>query len=56
MTLDQEIERQRLSDELRAILWANVAQLPGESYEENLMRRAKLGMRAREILSELYKW
>lgn len=53
MTLKDAIQRERLSDELRAIQFANVALLPGETYEQNLERRAKLEMRKREILSEL---
>lgn len=53
MTLEEAIRRERLSDELHAISWQNVAQLPGETYEQNLERRAKLEMRKREILSEL---
>lgn len=55
MTIDEAVRRERLSDELRAILWANLAQLPGESYEQNLMRRAKLELRKQEILSE-FAW
>lgn len=53
MTLEDSIKRERLSDELRDIMWVNVAQLPNETYEENLRRRATLELRKREILSEL---
>lgn len=53
MTLEEAIKRERLSDELRTISWANIAQLPGETYEQNLERRAKLEMRKSEILSAL---
>ena len=53
MTLDEAIRRERLSDELRAIQYANVAKLPDETYEENLLRRAKLSLRQSEILNEL---
>jgi hypothetical protein len=53
MTLEEAIKRERLGDELRAIQYANVAQQPGETYEQNLERRAKLSLRQSEILSEL---
>lgn len=53
MTLEEAIKRERLSDELRAIGFVNVAKLPDETYEQNLERRAKLAMRQREILEEL---
>ena len=53
MTLDEAIERERLSDELRAIQEQNIAQLPGETYEENLRRRAELKIRAHEILVKM---
>jgi hypothetical protein len=46
MTLEEAIKRERLSDELRAIQFMNVAQQPDE-------RRARLSLRQREILSEL---
>jgi hypothetical protein len=52
MTLEEAIKRERLSDELRAIQFMNVAQQPDETYEQNLERRA-LSLRQREILSEL---
>ena len=52
MTVEEAMERERLSDELRAIQAQNVGQLPGESYEENLRRRAKLRVRENEILSK----
>lgn len=51
--LEREIERQRASDELRAIMSANVAQLPNESYENNLRRRAELELRKQALLSKL---
>ena len=54
MRLEEAIKRERLHDELRAILMQNVAQLPGETYEQNLMRRAKLKVRETEILLELH--
>lgn len=50
--LEEAIKRERLTDELRAIQWTNIAQLPGETYEENLKRRAALKVREYEILSE----
>lgn len=53
MTLEEAIRLERLRDELHTISWTNIAQLPGETYEQNLERRAKLEMRKREILSEL---
>ncbi len=53
MTIDKAIERERLSDELRAIQYANTAQLPEESYEQNLQRRAAMRVRMDEILSKL---
>ncbi len=53
MTLEEAIENERLRDELCAIAWTNVAHQPEETYEENLMRRAKLEMRKSEILSKL---
>lgn len=53
MTLEEAIRRERLRDELSAIQYVNVAQLPGESYEDNLKRRAALTLRQDEILSEL---
>lgn len=52
--IEEEIERQRLSDELCAIGYANVAEQPNESYENNLRRRAQLAIRKSEILSKLY--
>lgn len=55
-TIDEEIEHQRLSDELRRIQLTNVAQLSGETYEENLRRRAALEIRKNEILAKLYDW
>lgn len=53
MTQEEAIRRERLGDELRAVLAANAAQLPGETYEENLRRRAELKLREIEILREL---
>lgn len=53
MTLDQAIRRERLSDELRALQYTNVAKLPDESYEDNLKRRAQIRMRIDEILMEM---
>jgi hypothetical protein len=52
-TIEEAIERERLRDELHAIAWANLGRLPGETYEENLLRRAKLEVRKSEILSEM---
>jgi hypothetical protein len=53
MTLDEAMKRERLSDELRAIEFTNVAPQPGESYEDNLRKRAQLRLRKDEILKEL---
>lgn len=53
MTVEEAMERERLSDELRVILRANMAQLPGETYEQNLRRRAELKVREDQILSKL---
>jgi hypothetical protein len=53
MTLEEAITRERLWDELRAMDYINVAQLPAESYEENLARRAKMRLRTDEIRAEL---
>lgn len=53
MTIEQAVRRERLKDQLREIQYSNVDQLPGESYEDNLKRRAELGLRQDQILSEL---
>ena len=53
MTMEQAVKRERLYDELSAMQWVNVAQLPGETYEDNLKRRAALRMRQDEIMREL---
>jgi hypothetical protein len=55
MTLKEAIRNEKLSDELDAIAWTNIAQLPGESYEDNLKRRAALQLRRHEILSQ-FSW
>lgn len=55
MTIEEAIKRERLSDELRGLLMTNAAKLPGETYEQNLERRAKIKMRIDEILSE-FAW
>jgi hypothetical protein len=52
--LEEAIRRERLGDQLRALQYANAAQLPGETYEENLKRRATMRLRQDEILRELY--
>lgn len=53
MTLDDAIKREKLYDELNAMQWINVAQLPDESYEDTLKRRAQIRLRQDEIRSEL---
>jgi hypothetical protein len=52
--LEREIERQRLSDEYHELGFTNVAIQEGESYEDNLKKRAELTLRRNEILSKLY--
>lgn len=51
--LEREIERQKATDEIRAISYANVAQLPNETYEENVRRRAELELRKNALLRVL---
>ena len=53
MTLDEAIERERLRDELVALQYVNIATLPGESYEDNLRRRAGISMRQDQLLERL---
>ena len=52
-TIQEEIERQRATDEYRNNGYVNVVQLPGETYEENLRRRAALALRQDELLSKI---
>jgi hypothetical protein len=52
--LENAIRREKLSDELRAIRFQNINQLPNETYEENLGRRARLSLRESEILKEMF--
>lgn len=56
MTVEEAIERERLRDELHAIWVLNVAPTPGETYKENLRRRAMLKVRESEILYKLAAW
>ena len=53
MPLEEAIRRERLSDELRALQCVNSGQLPNESYEDSLKRRAGNRLRTDEILREL---
>ena len=43
----------RLLDALQALQMANIAQQPGESYDDNLARRAALKLREDDILAQL---
>lgn len=54
--IEQEMTRQRLSDELQALNFVNAAQLPGETYEQCLRRRATAEVRRQEILTLLTDW
>lgn len=56
MTQEDAINREKLRDELHAIQHTNINQLPGETYEDNVARRAGLSVRADEILRELYSF
>jgi hypothetical protein len=53
MTIEQAIRRERIRDALVALQYVNIAQLPGESYEDNLKRRAELNLRQDRLLAEL---
>ncbi len=53
LTQEEAIERERLSDELRALQFTNIAPFDGETYEENLRRRAAISLRRDEILNKL---
>lgn len=51
--LKEAVRRERLGDELHALQLANAAQLPDETYEQCLERRARMSLRRDEILREL---
>jgi len=53
MTIEEAIRQEKLEDELHALMMINVAQLPGESYEDNLRRRAELRIRVNKITWEI---
>jgi hypothetical protein len=53
MTIEQAIRRERIRDALVALQYVNIAQLPGESYEDNLKRRAELNLRQARLLAEM---